>query len=184
MDMIKGKKARLRSKKLADAREDYAWQCDTELSRLDAVAPMNISFTQYVLAYESELRHANANRRQFAIDTLDGKHIGNCVYYDINEGKGEAELGIMIGNRAYWSQGYGTDAVSALVDHIFHEGKFKRIYLKTLVSNIRAQRCFQKCGFIPCGNMDRDGYSFTLMELSKEHWEELRRLEKASAAQN
>jgi RimJ/RimL family protein N-acetyltransferase len=54
----------------------------------------------------------SANRRQFAVDTLEGRHIGNCAYYNIDKGGGEAEVGIMIGERSYWDKGYGTAASS------------------------------------------------------------------------
>ncbi len=129
-------------------------------------------FPQYLSDYTSELRYPSLARRRFAIETLDGKHIGNCVYYDINETKGKAELGIMIGNRDYWDKGYGTDAVSTLVSYILRETKLKRIYLKTLNWNTRAQRCFKKCGFNSYDHLNRDGYSFVLMELHRKQWQE------------
>ena len=80
-------------------------------------------------------------RHRFAVETLDGKHIGNCAYYGVNETKGEAELGIMIGDRDCWDKGYGADAVGTLLDYIFRRTNLKRIHLKTLDSNIRAQKC-------------------------------------------
>jgi len=170
--MIIGSKVILRDKRLADARNDYAWRIDPELAQLDAVSPLAVSFPQYLLDYASELRYPSLKSRRFGVDTLDGKHIGNCVYYDINDTEGEAELGIMIGNRDYWDKGYGADAVATLVSYIFRETKLARIYLKTLGSNSRAQRCFQKCGFTPYGHSVRDGYSFLLMEIHRERWEE------------
>ena len=35
----------------------------------------------------------------------NGKYIGNCMYYDMNTIDKEAELGIVIGDRNYWSRG-------------------------------------------------------------------------------
>jgi len=170
--MIIGSKVRLRHKRLADAQDDYTWQTDPELAQLDAAPRLTTSFPQYLLDYASELRYSSPIRRRFSIETLDGKHIGNCIYYDINETKGEAELGIMIGNRDYRDKGYGTDAVSTLVGYIFGKTNLKRIYLKTLQSNRRAQKCFKNCGFIPYDHLNRDGYSFVLMELRCKLWED------------
>lgn len=170
--MIIGKRIRLREKSLADARNDYAWHKDAELARLDAAPPVTVSFPQYLLEYTNELRYPTPARQVFAIETLDGKHVGNCTYYDINETRGEAELGILIGNRDYWNNGYGADAVTTLVNHIFRTTNLKRIYLKTLNWNRRAQRCFEKCDFVPCGYLNRDGYDFLLMELYRKQWEE------------
>jgi RimJ/RimL family protein N-acetyltransferase len=76
----------------------------------------------------------------------------------------------MIGNRDYWNKGYGTDTVTTLVDYIFRQMNLKRIYLKTLDWNIRAQKSFQKCGFTPYGHLARDGYNFVLMEIYRSQW--------------
>jgi len=170
--MINGSKIILRDKTLADALDDYTWQTDPELARLDAVPPLNTVFPQYLSDYASKLRYSPQTRHSFAIETLDGKHIGNCVYFGIDERKGEAELGIMIGNRDYWDKGYGADTVTTLVNYIFRQTNLKRIYLKTLESNSRAQKCFQKCDFTPYKHLVRDGFSFVFMELHRTQWQE------------
>jgi RimJ/RimL family protein N-acetyltransferase len=167
-DILRGKKVILRKKRLEDAAADYAWKRDAELAHLDATVPLQIPFSQYLLDYAEELRFPDSRRRRFAIETLDGKHIGNCSYYDINEYKKEAELGIIIGDRDYWDKGYGADAVSTLVNHIFQETRLERIYLHTLEENIRAQKCFQKCGFVSCGRVIRGWHTFVRMEIRRE----------------
>ena len=170
--MIIGSKIKLRSKRLADARDDYTWQTDPELARLDAAPLLTTTFAQYLSDYAGGLRYPSSTRYRFAIETLEGNHIGNCVCYDINETKGEAELGIMIGNRDYWDNGYGADAVATLVNYIFGQTSLRRIYLKTLDSNRRAWKCFEKCGFTPYGHLVKDGFSFVLMQIHREQWEE------------
>ena len=121
MKMIRGSKIRLRDKKLADARNDYRWQTTPELVRLDATPVLSTSFPQYLLDYSNDLHNPGSARRLFAVETIDGEHIGNCLYYHIDETAGEAELGIMIGNRDCWDKGYGADAVTTLVNHIFQQ---------------------------------------------------------------
>lgn len=170
--MIIGSKIRLRNKRLADARNDYTWQKDPELARLDAAPLLTTTFAWYLLDYASAMCYPSSRKRQFAVETLEGKHIGNCVFYDINETKGEAELGIMIGNHDFWDKGYGADAVATLVNYIFRRTNLKRIYLKTLDWNMRAQKCFQKCGFTLYSHLSKDGFSFVLMEIHREQWEE------------
>ena len=170
--MITGNKIVLRDKRLADARDDYTWKTDPELTRLDAAPQLTISFPQYFLDYTSELHSSHSIRHNFAIETRDGKHIGNCGYYSVDETKGEAEVGIMIGNRDYWDKGYGADAVTTLVNYIFRETNLNRLYLKSLDWNDRAHKCFQKCGFTPCGHLDRDGYSFVLMDIHRDQWQQ------------
>ena len=163
--MLLGQKIKLRPKCLGDATNDYAWRIDPELSRLDAVAPLSLSLEEYLKGYAAELSLFGNRETHFAIETLDGKHIGNCAYFKIDKIKKEAELGIMIGDRDYWDRGYGTDAIMTLLNHIFSETNLNRIYLKTLDWNIRAQKCFQKCGFVPYGRLIKDGYNFVVMEI-------------------
>ncbi len=163
--MIIGSNIRLRDKRLADARDDYRWQTDSELARLDAIQLPAITFSQYLSEYTLKLYHPSPARREFAIETLNGKHIGNCTYYNIDEADSKAELGIMIGDSDYWGKGYGTEATTALLDYIFHKTNLERIHLKTLDWNTRAQRCFEKCGFTQYGQSVRGGFSFRLMEI-------------------
>lgn len=164
--MLVGQKMRLRQKRLGDAVNDYAWRKDLELSRLDAAPPLSISFKEYLTSYATELRQSSSQNR-FAIETLDGKHIGNCAYFNINETEKGAELGIMVGDRGYWDKGYGADSIITLLNHIFSQTNLDRIYLKTLDWNVRAQKCFEKCGFTPCGKIISRGYNFLAMEIRR-----------------
>jgi len=165
-------KTRLRGKKLGDASHDYSWQTDPELAALDAVTPSPLTYQDYLSRYTVELSYPPSRRERFAIETEEGEHIGNCTYYAVDHKRGEAEIGIMIGNRDYWDKGYGADAVTHLLDHIFGQTRLERLYLKTLVDNTRAQKCFAKCGFTPCGNLKRDNYNFMLMELHRQNWQQ------------
>ncbi len=171
--VILGNKVRLREKKLSDVRNDYRWQSDPELARLDAAPTLEISFGIYLLDYSSII-HRKDNRYPLAIETLEGKHIGNCTCYDIDGKKGEAQVGIMIGDKDYWDKGYGTDTVNTLVDHVFKNSSLNRLYLKTLDWNQRAHQCFIKCGFTDCGQLKQSGYNFLLMELKREQWEKIK----------
>ena len=166
--MLTGQKVILREKRLSDAERDYNWRCDPDLARLDAAPPLKMSHREFMAFYSDELRYPSRRRCRFAIDSLDGEHIGNCMYYDIDEKKRQAEMGILIGNREYWGKGYGTDAVNTLISHIFRGTILDRIYLNTLEWNIRAQLCFQKCGFIPCGRLTKNGNEFIVMELHRD----------------
>ena len=161
----------IREKRLEDAPADYQWRVDEELSSLDATSPLRMSYASYLRIYEDELRHPVPWSKRYAVDALNGKMIGNCMYYDINTPQGEAELGIMIGDKDYWNQGYGSDVVNTFMAHIFTATPLSRIYLHTLTWNNRAQKSFEKCGFIALKQVRRSGYDFILMELRKERWE-------------
>ena len=165
---IKGKQVVLREKRLSDAQRDYAWRCDEELARFDAARPLRSSFPDFLATYGEELRYPSPFRQVFAVEDLKGKHIGNVMYYNINSSRGEAELGITIGEKSYWGKGYGTDALRTLARYIFDSTDLNRVYLNTLDWNIRAQRSFKKAGFVPRGTSRRDGHTFITMELRRE----------------
>ena len=101
-----------------------------------------------------------------------GSLIGDATLRQL--GVEEAELGIMVGDRRYWNDGYGQDAVRLLLDHLFERLRLKRVYLKTLEWNIRAQRSFAKNGFREYGSGDQGRYKFTLMEVRRSGWEAMR----------
>lgn len=170
--VIDGKKIRLREKRLADVRADYRWQSDPELSKLDAAPSLHMSFALYLLDYSAIIHEDNQHRFPLAVETMDGKHIGNCTLYDIDEKRGEGQFGIMVGDKEYWNQGYGVDIINTFIDYIFRTSSLNRLYLKTLDWNARAQKCFTKSGFKPCGCLQRDGYNFMLMELYRDEWEQ------------
>ncbi len=161
---IKGEKVILREKRLEDAENDYRWRSDPELAKFDGVPPLRMSFNSYLSVFREELRFPSSRHRTFAIEDSDGRHIGNCMYYDIDEGAEQTELGILIGEREYWSKGYGTDAVDTLLRHIFDTTKLNRVYLHTLEWNVRAQKSFAKSGFVVIGPVKRSGNVFIAME--------------------
>jgi RimJ/RimL family protein N-acetyltransferase len=169
--VIPGGKIKLREKKLTDVRTDYRWQSDPELAKLDAAPALIMSFTLYLLDYTTAVRDRSPDRYPLAVETPEGKHIGNCTLYDIDEKRGEGQVGIMIGDKDYWSRGYGTDVMTTFTGYIFQNSNLNRLYLKTLDWNSRAQKCFNKSGFTHCGYLQRDGYNFMLMELYRDQWE-------------
>jgi len=166
---LQGKKVILRQKQLNDAANDFNWATDHELMRLDAGEPYQMVFSVYFSVYSEGLN--DPGKRQFAIETLDGVHIGNCVCYNIDKPRKEAELGILIGNRDYWGKGHGSDAVNTMVRYIVEDLGMQRIFLHTLEWNIRAQECFERCGFAPCGRIMKKGYEFIEMELMRDKFE-------------
>ena len=82
-----------------------------------------------------------------AIETEKGVHIGNIGLHEIDYKDGKATLGIMIGEKGCWDQGYGTDAVRALLRFAFQELNLHRVSLEVFDFNERAIRCYEKCGF-------------------------------------
>ena len=168
----KGNKVRIREKREEDIRNEYSWRVDSELSRLDATRPMTMSYEDFFRYSREEMQFPNYRSKRLAVETLEGIHIGNIMYYDLNMRSRQAELGIMIGNKEYWSSGYGTDTVNTLLRHLFTVLELDKVYLHTLSWNYRAQASFNKSGFKSVRDVKRGGQDFILMEVLRPDWEE------------
>ena len=170
--IIEGELARgtlivLRGKTMADAPQDYEWRRDPELATFDAARPYNGSLREYMSIFNDELNYPSPYRKTIAVDDHNGTHIGNVMYYNADFHRRETEIGITIGVRDYWSRGYGTDLMRTFASYLFESLNLDRIYLKTLDWNVRAQRCFEKAGFLRYGVSRRGDYNFILMELRR-----------------
>ena len=167
---LTGGKVILREKRLEDAWLDYLWRSDKEIARLDAAFPLKMTFQEFLRLFRDQLRYPTPASGRFGIDTTDGRYIGTCMYYDLDSINKQAEIGIVIGDRDYWSRSFGYDAVVTLLEYLFSGGAVDRLYLHTLDWNKRAQRAFSKCGFTPIRRVRRNGLDFLLMEVKKDHW--------------
>ena len=174
MVKLEGGKVILREKRIEDAELDYAWRTDEEIARLDASTPLRMRFEEFQRLQRDQIRYPTPASGRFAIDTLEGKYIGNCMFYDYDSVNRQAEVGIVIGDRDYWSKAYGYDAVVTMLDYLFSRLKVDRLYLHTLDWNTRAQKAFQKCGFIPVKSVRRVGLDFIHMEVTRHRWTEIR----------
>ena len=167
---LRGARVVLRDKRPGDAENDYRWRSDPELARLDAAIPLTMSFERYLKLFEDQMKYPTPGSHHYSIETLDGLFIGNCMYYDLDTVNREAELGIVIGDRDYWSDGYGYDAVTTLLDHMFTVRDLKRVYLHTLEWNNRAQKSFSKSGFNAVRPVRRMAHDFILMDVLRDDW--------------
>lgn len=82
----------------------------------------------------------------WAIETLVGNnHIGNInAYVDINNNT--ADVGIIIGDRKKWGQGYGLEAWSGVLKFLFMERGIRKITAGTLEINKAMRNIALKSG--------------------------------------
>lgn len=164
--VLTGSKVRLRPRRFEDVPDQYRWRCDEEICKLDASVPTGLSFSEFSERYSIELEFPGLVST-LAIDTLDGRHIGECSLFNFDFLSSSAELGVLIGEKDYWGRGYGADAINTLLQDIFATSDLNRLLLRTLEWNARAQRCFEKCGFCASGSVVNGDYRFTVMELMR-----------------
>ena len=167
----RGAQVVLRDKVLADGHDDHRWRSDEELAELDAAPRLRQPLMDFLRDYEIELSNPTPWTRRYAIDTLDGVHIGNCMLYDIDTVNGQCEIGIILGDRDYWSKSYGRAALRLLIAKCFEMPSMKRLYLHTLEWNARARRAFAACGFREVRPVRRGGRNFIRMEIARADWQ-------------
>lgn len=160
----------LRPKSLDDAPNDYRWRTDPELARLDGTEPLRLTYEEFVARFGDDVLGPWPDRELFAIETTDGVHIGNVMYYNVAPSMESAEVGIVIGERQYWGRGYGTEAMVTFVRWVWSSRPWRRMVLHTLEWNARARRCFERAGFQPVAVVLRQGERFVRMEAARQWW--------------
>lgn len=93
--------------------------------------------------------------------------IGLCSVYHFTPSRAQPlwiEIGITIFNRSYWNSGYGTDTINQLAEFLIRRYSPQSIKLKVLQHNLRAIRCYEKCGFVFISKKKISDNIFNLME--------------------
>ena len=78
-------------------------------------------------------------------DIPDSRHIGNINAY-IDPLNGVADVGILIGQRGAWGQGYGIEAWTAICRHLLCECGLRKITAGTLSVNTPMLRLMARAG--------------------------------------
>ena len=155
--MLEGKVVRLRALESADLERAYGWINDREVTRyLSARYPLSRADERRWL--EEGPTNGFAAGVRLAIETKEGVHIGSIGLRQTNPEDRKAGLGIMIGEKAYWSNGYGSDAIVTLLRFAFREMNLNRVWLHVLEFNERAIACYAKCGFQEEGRLRQDRF--------------------------
>lgn len=94
------------------------------------------------------------SREDYAILDDSGRHIGNCGLCSIDNKRKKCEIWIYIGNDQ--RKGFGSGAVTELIDKAFDQLGLERIYLRVLASNIPAAQFYEKLGFVQEGRWRED----------------------------
>ena len=76
----------------------------------------------------------------------EGAVLGCAGYGPTRERPTTIEAGLWIG-APWWDRGYGTEAAQALIDHAFADGQVDVLWCSNRVTNVRARRVVEKCGF-------------------------------------
>lgn len=158
----------------ADLPQLAAWDEDPEI-----IALMGRRFSEHPVEDWLKSVCSGQTCRALAIDTLDGRLIGEAELAQLNRRTGSTELRICIGDKGYWGCGYGSDAFRTLLRIAFEHYGMRQVYLRVFTSNQRAIQLYLRAGFRREGILEPssrrgDPAAVLLMNLTRERW--LRRL--------
>ncbi len=147
--MIEGTLVNLRPRERSDIERVYRWVNDAEVTRhLSVRYPMSLAAEEGWFA-ERDAKPNSFMDLHLAIERIDDElHIGTVSMHRASAEARHARLGIMIGDKAYWSRGYGTDAILTLLGFAFGEMNLRRVDLTVDADNERGIACYRKCGFV------------------------------------
>ncbi|HLO34173.1 MAG TPA: GNAT family protein [Anaerolineales bacterium] len=131
------------------AKAEVRWQRDSEFHRLADSHPAQLTSEKKIKEwFEKQVEEGfKPERYSFSVRTLDeDKFIGFLgLWVDLIHA--EAWVGLAIGEREFWSKGYGTDMMKLCLQYAFTELCVERVSLGLYEYNPRALRSYEKCGF-------------------------------------
>lgn len=145
--MLYGERVRLRAPERTDIPTFVRWFNDPEVRRyLLMYLPMSQAREEQW--FEEHLKARD--EMMFVIEAEEGGEwlpIGTIGLHRVDWKNRLGVLGISIGEKRFWNQGLGTDAVRTLLRFAFLELNLHRVELDVYDFNPRAMRCYEKAGF-------------------------------------
>ncbi len=176
--MIYGNRIRFRAPEREDLPRFVAWLNDPEV-RAGLLMYLPLSMAQEEEWFKGMLARP-PEEQVLVIEVREGDGwlaIGSCDFNHIHLPSRSAMVGIMIGEKRFWNQGYGTEAMQLLLKHGFETLNLNRIGLEVFDTNLRAIRCYEKAGFVHEGchrqAMFKDGKYMDILQMSvlRSEWE-------------
>ena len=183
MPIIYGDKVRLRAIERTDIPLFLRWINDPEVTEfLSNVFPYSLETETHW--FDSMLKGPmeehpltiEVNVAMTADETPEWLPIGTCSFMAIESIHRSAEAGIFIGDKDYWNQGYGTEAMRLLLKFGFEDLNFHRIWLRVLESNHRARKSYLKAGYVEEGRYRKAEFrhgmynDIILMSILQDEW--------------
>jgi RimJ/RimL family protein N-acetyltransferase len=141
-----GKLVLLREVEADDLNDVWEWENDSEMGLyLNADPGKRMSMDEVKRRFHQYLTDPTSGL--FIICTLENDRIGMLGFDRLYRDIGTCRLFIGVGNKEYWGQGYGTDAMRVVLGYFFEDVALKRVQLSVYDFNTRAVASYRKCGF-------------------------------------
>jgi [ribosomal protein S5]-alanine N-acetyltransferase len=144
---LEGEKIYLRAIELRDANEDYlSWLNDDETTRGLASGVFPSSIEELKSYVDSAIKTKNVIMLAIC-DRTNDLHIGNIKLDHFDWVSRTCELGLLIGNKAYWGKGIGHEVCTLTLQYAFDDLNVRRVMLAVYENNPAAIRLYEKLGF-------------------------------------
>ena len=147
---IIGKRLYLSPIDINDALEYTKWLNDMDVT-------MGLTLSTSLINEETErniLERLSKEPFNFAVvSNINNNVIGNTGFTKIDYINRFAEVGIFIGDKFYWHNGYGMEALELILDFGFNILNLNNIHLSVFSYNTSAIRCYKKIGFKEAGRI-------------------------------
>jgi len=141
--MYKEENIVLRAMQEEDLKKSIGWVNDPDTARaVNRFSP--VSYANHEKWFHSIIN--DPKRTVFAIESDDGKYVGNCGFNDIDFRNRKAELWIYLCKEST-GKGYGLNATTALIKYGYNKLNLNRIYLYVMGYNKPAISLYKKIGF-------------------------------------
>lgn len=151
-----GKKVRLRPLRTEDAEQSFASSLDSpsrQLLQLGLELPTSVDLLKVKFEKYAGCKEADGVI-VFAVENLDGVHVGGISLHSCDEKNGVFSFGIVI-NRQHGGQGYAESAVRILLKYGFWERRYQKCNSACLHVNEASIRLHKKLGFLEEGRQRR-----------------------------
>ena len=146
--MITGERVRLRADERADVPWFVQWLNDPEVTEhLSFFLPLSQAVEE---RWFEDMLKLPREQQPLAIEArcAEGwKLIGNCGWMNFDWPSRSAEVGLFIGDKTCWDQGFGTEVMRLLLKHGFETLNLNRVFLRVHETNLRGIHVYEKVGF-------------------------------------
>ena len=174
--LVVGDKVTLRPADDTDAARFVAWFADLEVTRY-------LARRMAVALYQEEeflKKVGESTNDVFWVLEAEGRAIGATGIHGIDWLNGHARTGTVIGEKALWGRGYGSEAMRLRTDYAFRQLNLHKLSSGAFSDNEPSKRALLKAGYREIGiereHLFRGGswHDHWLAEVLRTDWERMR----------
>lgn len=128
------------------------WINDPDITQWTLIGDFPLSRLAEEEWFEQAMRQSDRDL-VFAIETLEGEHIGFAGLHQISWRHGTAITGTLIGRKDLWNKGYGTDAVKVRARYAFEVLGLRMLLSEVMAENVASLKMLLKAGYREVGRI-------------------------------